>query len=128
MPLGRKQLFASFTRVQADIYSFGIVLWELFEQAVPFGEYQFSFNAHLEQAVLRGVRYARAACGKCLFADGYLGHPYQLLALMFMDVLLNHAGIPSRAAAPPQRSLSSCSRLCSSADNSLSCTQGYLQK
>ena len=40
--------------MESDIYSLGIVLWELFEWKVPFGDYKFMNK--LRKAVVKGVR------------------------------------------------------------------------
>jgi serine/threonine protein kinase len=40
----------------SDVYSFGIILWELFVQQHPFREFNFRFLFNQEQAVLDGVR------------------------------------------------------------------------
>jgi hypothetical protein len=43
--------------VQADVYSFGLVLWEVSASAqVPFSEYNVQFSSALEDLILSGVR------------------------------------------------------------------------
>jgi serine/threonine protein kinase/GTPase SAR1 family protein len=40
----------------ADVYPFGIILWELFAQAHPFDEFKFEFMTELERAIKDGKR------------------------------------------------------------------------
>jgi hypothetical protein len=41
---------------QADVYSLGIVLWELASCQEPFAEYGFSFMSILEGQIVQGLR------------------------------------------------------------------------
>jgi serine/threonine protein kinase/GTPase SAR1 family protein len=40
----------------ADVYPYGIILWELYAQAHPFDEYKFEFMTELERAIKEGKR------------------------------------------------------------------------
>ena len=40
----------------ADVYSFGIIMWELFYRSVPFAEHGFQYMWMLEDAIQSGTR------------------------------------------------------------------------
>jgi len=40
----------------ADVYPFGIILWELYAQAHPFDEFKYEFMTELERAIKAGTR------------------------------------------------------------------------
>ena len=43
----------------ADVYSFGIVLWEILSRELPFDEYEVAhtgFTSDLEEAIIEGLR------------------------------------------------------------------------
>lgn len=44
---------------KVDVYSFGIILWELITRQNPFEEFRpkYKFNTQLEAAIMNGLRY-----------------------------------------------------------------------
>ncbi len=47
---------------KVDVYSFGIILWELITRQNPFEEFRpkYKFNTQLEAAIMNGLRYNAA--------------------------------------------------------------------
>ncbi len=41
---------------KSDIYSFGIILWEIFERSIPFAEYNITWTSVLEEKIMKGLR------------------------------------------------------------------------
>lgn len=42
--------------VKSDVYSYGIILWELLTRSHPFDEFKWNFMSQLEQLVTDGKR------------------------------------------------------------------------
>jgi len=64
----------------ADIFSLGIIFWELLERQIPYDEYDFRFASQLEVEIVKGLRptvrksFQDHSFGK-LIKDCFLGNP-----------------------------------------------------
>eukprot|EP01132_Coremiostelium_polycephalum_P004881 gene4881-6087_t len=83
---------------RADVYSFGMILWELYHLELPFDEYQFKFMSTLEDNILNGLRpsihqncnntYA-SLITKCWNSDPNIRPTFQSILKTLEDIKLN---------------------------------------